>query len=229
VIKIVLSSLLGALILSSNLFADLIIEKDPNDGLYAGLGGGVSSIYADSFIFTGTTGTTLDTLGVWLLGGADTSTLDFELMADTGSDAPDPTNILTSSGAVSFNVTSLTLETETVTPVSLTNGVEYWVAIAVVSPDGAYSLAQHTQNTEGIDDDGTFWYSNDPTEQTFARSFATEMAIYAADSQSDGSGGSGGLGGTGSSPTATPEPATWGCMLVGLGALAVRFRSMKRI
>ena len=167
--KIFLCSIFGLLFITSNLFADLIVEKDPNAGVYAGLGHG-SYIYANSFIFNGTTGTTLDTLGVWLLGGSDTSTLIFELLADTGPDSPDLTQVLTSSIADSFALTSLTLETEAVTPYALTNGMEYWVAIVATGTGSAYSLAQHQQNSEGINDNGTVWYSNDSTYTFFSNS-----------------------------------------------------------
>lgn len=200
--KFVLLGLL-ALVAAGSLSADsILVEKDPNSGLYAGLGNG-TYIFADSFVYTAASGATLDSIGVWLSGGSDTTPtpLTFAILADN-SGSPDATNVLASSDAVSFDLTSTTFETASLTsPLTLTSGTQYWVALtttAFAGVSGAYSVAQSDST------DGTFWYSNDSTN--FTEQGTPEMAFEVF----------------GTAVSSAPEPATWGAMLLGVGLLTAR-------
>ncbi len=204
----------AAFLIAGNLSASIIVENDPDSSPYyepLADSGVVSYIYANSFVFNGTTGTTLNTLGIWLLGGSGTSQIQYELLADTGSNAPDGSSILTSGSPMSFDLDGLTLETEAVTPYALTNGTQYWIAVSTVGLSGAGFYQVGVQNSTGT---GTFAYSNDPTGQTFAGvNLTPQMAIYAA----------------GDAPAPAPEPASSITLFCGLASLALRGSGKLRV
>jgi len=105
------------------------------------------------------------------------------------------------------NTTLQLINNTLLSPVSLTNGVRYWVAASTVGQSGGSGLAyQVGGHTQGVDL-GTFWYSNDPAGQNFdGRSQTPEMAIFV---------GSG---------VSVPEPATYTLLLAGFAVAALRRR-----
>lgn len=133
-------------------------------------------VYADSLIAP-VTGIVTD-LGAWLRGGS--SSLVFEVLADSGN-APNGAEILASTGVLSFNNASLTFEhAAPLSPAALIAGEEYWFAASTVGlgGTGVYDVGGHTQNSGGIFDAGSFWYSNDPVGQSFdGRNLTPEMAF----------------------------------------------------
>ena len=181
-----------------------VITKSPDLGnFWNPLSSTGTYVYADSFIAT-TTGTVTD-LGTWLRGGS--SSLVFEILADNGN-APDGSNVLTKTATLSFTLGALIFEDAApLTALTLTAGQEYWFAASTVGLGGSgfYNVGGHTQNSGGITDNGTFWYSNDPAGLNFdGRGLVPEMAFSV----------------TTSSATSVPEPATialFGAGLAGLG------------
>ena len=80
----------------------------------------------------------------------------------------------------------------------------YWFAATVVgeSGPGFYQVGGHTQNSQ-YNDNGTFWYSNDPSGQSFdGQNLTPEMAFHVG--------------------TAVPAPAS--LALAGLGGLVATRR-----
>jgi hypothetical protein len=62
----------------------------------------------------------------------------------------------------------------------LTAGVQYWFAANVIglTADARIKVGGHTQNSGGINDNGTFWFSNDPTGINFdGQGLTPEMAF----------------------------------------------------
>ena len=165
--------------------------------------------YANSFVFTGTSGTVADTLGVYMrLNEGEEGTgspFRFELLADNGN-APDPANVLAVSGYQQYSGTTLQLVTGSLlVPYALTNGTRYWVSASTVGQQGgeAYQVGGHSQNSVYADN-GTFWYSNDSSGMNFdGQSLTPEMAIYVAGGES-----------------AIPEPTASAMIAAGLGLLA---------
>lgn len=194
--------------------ASVIIDKIPDVGPYWNPidAGGGTYVYANSFVFTGLTGTMMDTVGVYLRAeGGTGDSFRFEVYADNGN-APDPSNVLGVTGYQTASNAAVALVTDTLlAPISLTNGSRYWIAASVVGqPDtgGFYQIGGHTQNSI-YPDNGTFWYSNDPSGIVFdGQALTPEMGIYAA-----------------GTAQAIPEPATLAVFgALALGAFGVRRR-----
>lgn len=189
--------------------AAVIVNKSPDLGLYwQPLSSDGTYVYASSFIFTGTTGTLVDTLGAYMavsIEGAG-SPFRFELFADDAN-SPDPANVLAVTGYQTSSVSTLQLITGSLlVPYALTNGTRYWIAASTVGQTGgnAYQVGGHTQNSV-YNDNGTFWYSNDPSGLAFdGQSLTPEMAIYASGGDS-----------------AIPEPATLATLAAGLGLMGL--------
>ena len=178
--------------------ADSQLTKDPDLGPYwAPLSNAGSYVYAGSFIMPAGADNMVNEVGFWVVGGAPE--VKFQVWGDSGG--PDASNVLTSSDVFSETVSDLTLELLPVTPTALTAGTKYWVTATTVGLSGGdggeYQFGAHTQNTEGIVDDGTFWYSNDPTGFDFdGQDLTPELGFEV---------------------NFTPEPAS--ASLVGLGSL----------
>lgn len=195
--------------LSLTLSAGVIIDKGPDQGPYwSPLSAASTYVYADSFVFTGSTGTLAETLGIYMLSQDGMgSNFRFELLADL-SDAPDPNTVLAVTDYQQFNDPDLHLVTGSLLiPYALVNGVRYWVAGSTVGQSGGagYQVGGHTQNSI-YQDDGTFWYSNDAAGMSFdGQGLTPEMAIYVSNS----------------APSAVPEPATYACVVAGLAVLAL--------
>jgi hypothetical protein len=207
--------------LSLTMPAAVIIDKAPDQGpWWVPLGGNFqpSYVYADSFVFTGAIGTLAENLGVYMLSQDGMGPLfRFELLADD-SNAPDPYSVLAVTGYRQFDDSELHLVTGgLLVPYALTNGARYWVAASIVGEDPddiAYQVGGHTQNSI-YHDNGTFRFSSDPAGIVFstdATHFLPEMAIYVGNR----------------APSGIPEPATYACVLAGLGVLALLRRRARQ-
>jgi PEP-CTERM motif len=199
----------------------IIVNKQPDLGPYWHPLDGTPNgtyVYADSFVYSGPTGMSMTTVGAYMLnqGGGPGTPFQFEVLADSGN-SPNPNAVLASTGFAQDGNTSLALFTNTLTsPLSLVTGTEYWIALSTVGQpsQGSYRMGGHTQNSGGYNDNGTFWYSNDPAGQSFdGRALTPEMAIYAEGVMSS-----------------VPEPSAFVLASIGgIGMLiAVRRRSRSR-
>lgn len=206
----------GLLGLGASASAAVIVDKTPDLGPYWQPLDGTPNgtyVYTDSFVFTGATGTLLDTVGVYLLslGGAGTP-FRYEVYADNAN-APNPASVLGTSGYMQDANTTLHLDTATLlSPFALTNGSRYWIAASTVGQpsQGAYQFGGHTQNSIYADN-GTFWFSNDPAGLAFdGQRLTPEIAIYAAS--------------VGIAAVPVPEPATLALVSVALGLMGARVR-----
>ncbi len=206
VIVLAALSLTGAGITASGA---VITDKTPDVGPYwHPLAVSGTAVYTDSFVFSGATGTMAEVLGVYMLvqGEGTGSQFRLQLWGDL-SNSPDPGSVLATTGVLQVSNPALQLVTGTLlTPYSMTSGTRYWVAATTVGLlDGLdYQVGAHTQNSI-YQDNGTFWYSNDPNGITFdGQGLTPEMAIYVE-------------GGAGE----VPEPGTLAMLGAGLGALAM--------
>lgn len=157
------------------------ITKTPDLGNYwnpIGANGTSTWVYADSFVAdaSGVTdlGTWLDSLGT---GG---SGLRFEVWGDTGGNGPDPFNVIASTGSVNIGDTSGLQYFEYPASGAISTGSMYWFVITAVGETGPgfYQTGGHTQNSQ-YQDNGTFWYANDPNGIVFdGRGLTPEMAFH---------------------------------------------------
>jgi hypothetical protein len=209
----------GVLVITNSTSAAIIVDKSPDLGPVWSPLAAPTFVYANSFVFGGTSGTLMDTVGVYMLNFSGTAgtPFRFEVYADTGSNAPDPTTVLGVTGYQTFASSTLTLVTNTLgAAISLTNSVRYWIAASTVgqTPDGGYVVGGHTQNSI-YSDNGTFWYSNDPAGLIFDGTELTpEMAIYASGPDTP-------------PPQGVPEPASLTIWGLGLLACAAGIRRRK--
>ena len=194
-----------------------IVTKTPDLGDYwSPLGANGTQVYANSFVADETGSVT--ELGVWLRGGA--SDLRFQIFGSVGGvvgNGPDSSTALVSSGVLTGQVLSA-LTYVSASPTSsaaLTAGQTYWFAATAVGLPGAgsYNVGGHTQNSGGINDNGSFWYSNANDGLNFdGRRLTPEMAfqVTIAGDQNH-----------------VPEPASFGLAAVALLAagLATRRRA----
>lgn len=208
-----------AAVTASSSRADVIIDKAPNLGPTWAPFGGIEGtyVYTNSFVFTGATGTILDTVGAYIVRQSEGlgTAFRFEVYADNGN-APDPATVLGVSDHLQADNQTLSLVTSSIlSPFSLTNGLRYWIALSAVGQPyaGAYAIGGHTQNSI-YNDDGTVWYSNYTDGLEFdGMGMTPEIAIYAS--------------GQGFVAT-TPEPSTFVLAGMGLGTLALARRRLAR-
>lgn len=164
-----------------------VITKNPDLGNYwSPLSNQGTYIYANSFVAP--TSGNVTGLGTWLnSGGSQGSDLVFQIFGSSGgaySNGPDSNSIYaTSSVLPGMTLNSLTfVDGGPITSLlALLAGETYWFAASTVNLGGGsagYNVGGHTQNSEGVTDDGTFWYSNDSTGINFdGRNLTPEMAF----------------------------------------------------
>ena len=193
------------------------VAKKPDLGPYWSImSTGGTYIYANSFVapISGK----VSNIGIWLSkvsGDTSAQPIKFEVMGSAAGGGPDSSDILATTGTLALDVTnSLDLFSAGATSSSaLVAGQTYWVAGDEVglSGGGFLQTGGHTQNSGGITDNGTFWYSNDSTGAFFdGQNLTPEMAF------------------TVSMAGGVPEPATWAMMLLGLGGLGAMMRLQRR-
>ncbi|MBE0640176.1 MAG: hypothetical protein IH598_16805 [Bacteroidales bacterium] len=163
----------------------IVLTKAPDLGpwwqLINNIGG--TYVYSNSFISPGD-GKPID-LGMWLMVGylgTPLPSIRFEIWGDNGG-APDPTNVLATTGSLAPAATgTLAFFSSPVLPGAsiLTNGSKYWFCATVVGEPfaiGGYQTGGHTQNSV-YNDNGTFWFSNDPAGIFFdGQNYTPEMAF----------------------------------------------------
>lgn len=201
-----LAMLAGA---STLAMADTII-KTPNNSAWQPLSSSGTYIYANSFVAT-STGVVTD-FGTWLSGGS--SDFQFKIFGSLSGDVsngPDASMALASSGVLTgqnYSSSTYVSANTGITSSVLTAGTTYWFAASTIGLGGAgpYYVSQHYQNTDGIVDNGTFWFSNDSTGAYFdGRAISTEIAFSVTIS-------------------AVPEPETCAMLLAGLGLVGFAAR-----
>lgn len=162
--------------------ANTDITKKPDLGNYWWpLGNnGNTPVYADSFIAPNGSDVLPVRLGTWLddLGTGGTN-LRFEIWGD--NNGPNPFNVLATTGTVSPSTSGLTYVEAPVLngAQALTPGQRYWYVSTAVGEKGSgfFQTGGHTQNSV-YQDNGTFWYSNDPNGINFDGQMLTpEMAF----------------------------------------------------
>lgn len=161
--------------------ADTSITKQPDLGnFWFPLGNnGNTPVYSDSFIAPNGADVLPGRLGTWLddqgSGGTD---LRFEIWGD--NNGPNPFDILATTGTVSPSTNGLTyIEAPAQSANALTPGQRYWFVATAVGEAGSgyFQTGGHTQNSV-YQDNGTFWYSNDPNGINFdGQNLTPEMAF----------------------------------------------------
>ncbi|HZW08391.1 MAG TPA: PEP-CTERM sorting domain-containing protein [Phycisphaerales bacterium] len=177
--------IVGAVVLAAGAtaaLADTLYEKSPDLGdfwfpLDPDSG---SFVYANSFVAPAGD-TTISDLGMWLNAqGTGGSSIRFEVWGDTGGSGPDAGNVISSTGSLAaFANSGLTYYEASASSGNLVPGNTYWFAATVVgeSGPGFYNVGGHTQNSQHSDN-GTFWFSNDPSGSFFdGQNFTPEMAF----------------------------------------------------
>ncbi len=174
---------IALLLAASGALADTSITKVPDLGnFWNPLGNnGNTPVYADSFIAPNNGDLIPMRLGTWLddlgTGGND---LRFEVWGD--NNGPNPFDVIATTGSLSPKTNGLTyIEAPVINnPHALTPGARYWYVSTAVGEqgNGFFQTGGHTQNSDGIVDNGTFWYSNDPNGINFdGQNLTPEMAF----------------------------------------------------
>lgn len=171
---------LAALVLAGGAHA-AVIEKGPDAGpFWQPLSPTGTFIYANSFVAEDS-GAVTD-LGFWARGSGGTpgsSQVVFEVYG--AGPAPDSTDVIAQTARIDVALGS-TLDfysAPTLFGAALTPGETYWFAANVIGgvASVAMQVGAHTQNSV-YSDNGTFWYSNDPTGINFdGRNLTPEMAF----------------------------------------------------
>ena len=170
-------------LLSPSTFA-AFVEKAPDVGDYwYPLSNTGTYVYANSFVAP-EDGTASD-LGLWLNGGSpDVVFQIYGSIGDNPANGPDTTAVLATTAVQSgLSFSSLTYYESSVlggsTPLTASN--TYWFGASTVGlggDSGYFNVGGHTQNSGGIVDNGTFWYSNDPAGINFdGQNNTPEMAF----------------------------------------------------
>ena len=189
-----------------------IIEKSPDIGPYWNpLSSNGTYIYANSFVAADNGVVT--NLGIWLNEGSPDFRLQvYNSLSGNAANGPDSTSVIATTGVLSgLSFSTLSFFDAAVVPgaTPLVAGTTYWFAASTVGlgGNGRFYVGGHTQNSGGIVDNGTFWYSNDSNGSYFdGQGLTPEMAFRV---------------------TTVPVPATmllFGPALAGLAAIRRRFK-----
>jgi len=194
----------------------ITITKLPDVGAYWHPLGATEGTYVYANSFVAPENGLVTSLGLWLTTENDGTPpgpdVVFQVLASKAGDpsqGPDTTSVFAASAIQSgLGVTALALYTAPTLAggVPLVAGTTYWFAASTVglSGSGEFQVGGHTQNSGGIVDNGTFWYSNDPAGIDFDGTALTpEMAFTV---------------------TTVPEPASLALLGAGLVGLVVRRR-----
>jgi hypothetical protein len=137
----------------------------PNGGTY---------VYANSFASPGSGLAT--SMGTWLntLTEDPNTAVTFEILGSVSgnpADGPDTSDVLAETAPISGISGGLALYSGAALAggTALIAGDEYWFAATVVGAGGtgAYQFGAHTLGSAGTDDNGSFWFSNDPAGVNF--------------------------------------------------------------
>ena len=164
------------------------LQKDPDQGAFWNpLGPDGSYVYANTFVPCNDG--QVSELGTWLLsvnGAGAGPDIRFEVWGALDGDpanGPDASHVIASTGSLDIGGTD-TLDfysAPTVYSGTLSSGETYFFVATCVGEAGApndYQVGGHTQNSGGIIDNGTFWYSNDPLGIAFdGQGLTPEMAF----------------------------------------------------
>lgn len=157
--------------------ADTMIDKQPDIGPWWNpLGNTNTEIYASDFLAPAGDDVVVTSLGTWLEylgGGATPAILNFQIWGtDPSTGGPDFNNVIAWTDTMSSDIPALTLYTMDVIggDAVLTPGERYWFignGYLLGDPSyGSYRVGGHTQNS-AYQDNGTFWYSNNPEQGYF--------------------------------------------------------------
>jgi hypothetical protein len=172
-------STVAALLFAAAATADTSITKKPDLGnFWNPVGANSSYVYANLFIAPNGADITPAILGTWLDDqGSGGSNIRLEVWGDNGG--PDASNVIASTGTVYPGTSGLTYVEYPASGGSVTPGQTYWFVITGVGEvgPGGYQTGGHTQNSV-YQDNGTFWYSNDPAGISFdGQNLTPEMAF----------------------------------------------------
>ena len=166
--------------------AGLIVKPPDQGAFWQPLGPNSSYAYGNSFVADESG--PVDNLGLWLLsqGGVGAgSDLSFEVWGSIGGNVllgPDSGNVIVATGLTNFGGGTDTLDLykfDVGGGGNLVAGQSYWFVASAVGANvnqGNYTVGAHTQNSV-YQDNGTFWFSNDPNGNDWGGNATPEMAF----------------------------------------------------